>query len=218
LITLLAGFFAGFIHVLIGPDHLAALAPLATKNRQNNKSWLTGLRWGIGHTSGVLLIGALVLIFREIIPIDLVSTYSERVVGLVLVAIGIWALRKSGKEQIHTHQHSHNGTDHDHIHVHTTPSIHKHTHAALAVGTLHGLAGSSHILGIIPALALPSNILAAAYLTGFGLGTILGMILFSTLIGKLSNHFSENARYLYKGFTFTCAFSAIFIGLYWIWI
>jgi len=29
--------------------------------------------------------------------------------------------------------------------------------AAFGVGTLHGLAGSSHLLGVLPALALPSR-------------------------------------------------------------
>src|SRR4029450_9914430 len=42
-----------------------------------------------------------------------------------------------------------------------------HRLAAFAVGTLHGLAASSHLLGILPALALPSTRAAGAYLLCF---------------------------------------------------
>ena len=103
------------------------------------------------------------------IPVDLISTYSERVVGVVLIAIGIWALRKTMNQHVHTHPHSHDGKDHVHIHIHTSVPKHRHTHAALAVGALHGLAGSSHIFGILPALALPSFTLSVGYITAFGL-------------------------------------------------
>ena len=214
--TIAAGFLAGFIHVLIGPDHLAAIAPMAADRR--HRAWVAGFRWGIGHTTGVLLIGVLVLIFREMLPIDLISTYSERVVGIVLIAIGIWALHKALKHRIHTHHHTHDNRDHVHVHVHTAANTHRHTHAALAVGTLHGLAGSSHILGILPALSLPSNTLAVGYLIAFGIGSVSGMALFSDLIGRLSIHFSANTLNLYKGFMTTCAIAAILVGCYWVWV
>ena len=58
-----------------------------------------------------------------------------------------------------------------------------HGRAAFAVGTVHGLAGSSHVLGIAPALVLPSDGAAAAYLILFGAGSVAAMGLFSSLIG-----------------------------------
>ena len=71
----LTGLAAGFIHVITGPDHLAAIAPLSVNNKRS--TWLIGFRWGLGHTSGVFIIGMLAMIFREIIPVDLISSYSE---------------------------------------------------------------------------------------------------------------------------------------------
>ena len=56
----LAGVAAGLLPVVSGPDHLAAVAPIAS-NRERGQ-WLTGLQWGIGHTMGVLLIAALLLL------------------------------------------------------------------------------------------------------------------------------------------------------------
>ncbi len=51
-----AGLVAGFVHVLSGPDHLAAIAPYAVDSR--SRAWRTGVRWGLGHTAGVLCVGA----------------------------------------------------------------------------------------------------------------------------------------------------------------
>ena len=48
---LIGGLFAGFLHVLTGPDHLAAVAPSAALRGMD--AWRSGLRWRIGHSSGV---------------------------------------------------------------------------------------------------------------------------------------------------------------------
>jgi hypothetical protein len=54
-IAVSAGLVAGFIHVLAGPDHLAAVAPLTFNNWR--RALAIGFRWGIGHSSGVLFLG-----------------------------------------------------------------------------------------------------------------------------------------------------------------
>jgi len=51
----LAGVAAGVVHVLSGPDHLAAIAPYAVTDK--TRSWKTGVRWGLGHSTGVLGVG-----------------------------------------------------------------------------------------------------------------------------------------------------------------
>lgn len=220
MLTALAGFIAGFVHVLAGPDHLAAVAPLAIEERK--KAWGLGLRWGIGHTGGVLCVGAVALLLREILPIEALSSYSERLVGVVLIGIGLWAMKKGLDRRIHVHPHSHDGTRHAHVHTHTpvqphvAPQAHRHTHAAFAVGTLHGLAGSSHILGILPALALPSTELAIGYMMAFGGGTILGMIGFSAVLGMIADRFSKSNLAIYRGLTVTCAVTAIVVGGAWL--
>ena len=56
-----AGLAAGLLHVFSGPDHLAAVAPLAADER-SRPQWRAGLQWGLGHTVGVLLIAGLLLL------------------------------------------------------------------------------------------------------------------------------------------------------------
>src|SRR6478672_463310 len=100
-----AGIVAGLVHVFSGPDHLAAIAPLAMKRQSG--AWRTGLRWGIGHASGVIFVGLLSLLLRGLLPVHLISNWSDRLVGALLIGIGFWTLRKA--LLIHTHAHAHHG-------------------------------------------------------------------------------------------------------------
>lgn len=52
------GFFAGCLHTLSGPDHLAALAPLSI-GRTRLESAAVGALWGCGHDAGQIIFGLL---------------------------------------------------------------------------------------------------------------------------------------------------------------
>ncbi|MHB1687836.1 MAG: urease accessory protein UreH domain-containing protein [Ignavibacteriaceae bacterium] len=220
MIIILTGFAAGLLHVLTGPDHMAAIAPLSIEGRKS--TWKIGFKWGLGHTGGVLIIGMLALLFRELIPMKLISSYSERLVGIVLIGIGLWGLKKVLSQKIHTHEHTHDGKQHIHIHAHgiTTehnkPEAHVHIHAAFGVGIIHGLAGSSHLLGVLPALALPTGTEAAIYLLFFGIGTITAMAVFSTTVGLIASRVSDFGLRFYK--TMLISFSTIAIGIGCVWL
>src|SRR5882672_11024268 len=141
MIAALTGLIAGSVHVWSGPDHLAAIAPLAV--RQKRHPWLQGARWGLGHSAGVALVGVLSLWLRDLIPVELLSSWGERLVGVMLFGVGLWALRKAFKENVHTHEHEHGGARHVHFHVHhhshahEKPAAHqRHMHAAFGIGTL----------------------------------------------------------------------------------
>jgi hypothetical protein len=218
LLIVAAGIGAGLVHVFSGPDHLAAIAPLAMKRERG--AWLTGLRWGMGHASGVVFVGVLSLILRGVLPVKLISSWSDRLIGALLIGIGFWTLRKA--LLIHTHAHAHEGETHEHVHVHGrgvakahTAKRHLHTHAAFGIGTLHGLSGSAHFLAIIPALAMPSTSLAIIYLGCYGVGTVLAMILFASVINSLSMRFAGAAK-VYRGFMFACSGVAVSVGCIWL--
>jgi len=229
--AVLTGFAAGGVHVVSGPDHLAAVAPLAIDSR--HKSWKAGLMWGVGHSVGAWTLAILAMIFREAIPVDLVSAWSERLVGVVLIGVGLWALRRALRGHLHTHVHTHDGHAHVHAHFHahghspektTSPSPkdiappgHTHSHGALGIGTLHGLAGTSHLLGVLPALALPTRTDAAAYLVAFGLGSIVAMTTFASLCGVLATRGAARSQSIYRGFTIGTSLVAIVLGVFWIY-
>ncbi len=224
ILTILAGFTAGALHVFMGPDHLAAVAPLTAD--APSRSWRLGLRWGLGHAAGVALIAAVAFLLRRFIHMETLSHWSERMVGLVLIGVGIWGLSRIRRFHIHSHGHLHDeGGDHEHIHFHdhsaahapdTAASKHRHSHAAFAVGAFHGAAGSHHVVSLLPALALPSTLLAALYLAAFALGNILGMTLFAGLIGAIFLRLRDSGNSVYRWILGLTSTAAIGIGIWWL--
>lgn len=223
----LAGFVAGMQHVVTGPDHLAAVAPLAVSDRRS--AWRGGLNWAIGHAGGVGIIALIALGMREIAPFraEWLSGWSERLVGVVLIGIGIWGLRKALSRRLHTHLHEHDGERHVHVHVHdeheaheatdprTAEGAHRHTHAALAVGTLHGLAGGSHFLGVLPALALGTSD-AVLYLMAYALGTVTSMVIFAAVLGWMAVRAGRAGMVWARGLMTLSSVGAVVIGVFWL--
>jgi ABC-type nickel/cobalt efflux system permease component RcnA len=214
------GLIFGAVHVWTGPDHLAAIAPLAVRRPQ--RAWLPGARWGLGHSAGVALVGLLSLVLRDLIPVEWLSTWGERLVGVMLLGIGFWALRLALKGNLHTHEHEHDGEPHLHIHTHghghahDQPTPHRHTHAAFGIGTLHGLAGSSHFLGVLPALAFPTKLQAVTYLLTFGAGTIAAMATFSWGLGWMTTRLGTRGVNAYRGLMGATAVVAMGVGCFWL--
>lgn len=201
---LVSGLFAGFFHVVSGPDHLVAIAPYAVDAKARAR-W-TGIRWGLGHSAGVGAVGLLALLLRDALPLDLVSASGERCVGVMLCCIGIWGLRAAFTDRVDSRSCGLLGNSHGR----------RHKHPAFAVGSLHGLAGSSHLLGIVPALALPTDAEAAAYLLMFGLGTIAAMAAFSTLIGWLAGRPVARSVNVQNALMATFSMVAVVVGGVWL--
>ncbi|MBL9126869.1 MAG: sulfite exporter TauE/SafE family protein [Verrucomicrobiales bacterium] len=219
----LAGFIAGLHHVVTGPDHMAAVAPLAVSDR--SAAWRGGFSWALGHAGGAGIIALVAIALREAAPIqaEQLSGWSERLVGVVLVGIGLWGLRKTLRQRLHTHVHEHDGHRHVHVHAHgrvdahepSQSGAHRHGHAALAVGTLHGLAGGSHLLGVVPALAL-STTQAVFYLAAYALGTVTAMVSFTSLLGWASHRAGQAGVGWLRGLMTASSVAAIAIGVYWL--
>ncbi len=187
------GLGAGLLHVVSGPDHLAAVAPLAADG--DGREWRTGLQWGVGHTAGVVSIALLLLLLKEQLPLDLVSAYSERVVGVALIAVGAWGIWRARFAGFPSHTHS---------------------GASFAMGTIHGLAGSSHLFGALPALAFVTRGESVLYLAGFGTGAIAGMAAFAAGMGLLSARFVRHNPRRYRGLLYASSAAALVIGGVWL--
>jgi hypothetical protein len=201
---LIGGLFAGFLHVLMGPDHLAAVAPSAALRGRD--AWRSGLRWGIGHSSGVLCVGIALILLRQLVDISKYAWIGERFVGVALIAIGIWGLRvlvNNRELSLAAPGDSH------HHHAERT---------ALGVGILHGLAGGSHLFGVIPALALPSIGLSAIWLVLFGVGTVVAMMTFTGILGLIVHGMAQRIDRLYRGALCACSAVAIGIGCWWLFL
>jgi hypothetical protein len=203
-VVALAGVMAGAIHVLAGADHLAAVVPLAVADRR--PAWRAGLRWGLGHAGGVTIVALLAFGLREVVPLETLTSWSERMVGVTLIAIGAWALtgaRRTPRQR-------------DGARPHAPVHTHGRQRAAIFVGLLHGTAGGSHILGVIPVLALPTRAAALGYLTGFGAGTVVAMALFASVVGAVSARFALAGPRAWAGFLRGCGATSIAVGVFWL--
>lgn len=214
ILTAVTGLLAGAFHVLSGPDHLAAVAPLAVAS-DDRRAWREGWRWGLGHTAGVLAVAMVALLLREVLPpVETISSWSERIVGVALLAVGIWSLGRALR--IGPLAHTHGSVAHDHAHVQGGPKWIRrigHPHASFALGLLHGAAGSSHVLGIVPALALPSASAALLYLGAFGGGSIAAMAGFAAAVGRLR---FLGTRQLDRALMAGCGVVALVVGAAWL--
>jgi ABC-type nickel/cobalt efflux system permease component RcnA len=178
---MLFGFVLGLRHALEA-DHVAAVAAMATRTSSRREMLRLALGWGTGHTLTLLVMGALVLAAGTAIP-DGSERFLDRIVGAVLLVMGAGVLRRAWLSRVDLHVHEHSGgLRHLHLHHHGTDGAHDHSHRtpgrALAMGTLHGLAGSGPLL----LLMLPQSHSAAGVLANiaiFGIGSIGGMLLFS---------------------------------------
>ena len=186
----IGGTFAGGLHAVTGPDHLAALLPLCMGRRW----WIalyTGAYWGLGHGIGAALVGALAFAVRGALNLDALSAYMEAAVGISIMIIGVngiresreWATEHEGPTEV-AKQHSLE------VAINQPPKALSVT-ATLGTGILHGCSGSGHLLGVMPALAMPSWSVATTYLISFGVGTMIAMSIFTAVVGELSSQMSE---------------------------
>ena len=211
--VILTGVLAGFVHVISGADHLIAMAPSAINSPK--KALKNSFSWGLGHSSGVLLLAFLAIFIKDITPLNKFSNIAEFLVGISLLIVGIIAIKNSFQLSIHSHSHKHeNGFAHRHYHFHTKEqkNTNKHSHALTGLGLLHGLAGGSHFLAVLPALALPL-ISACFYLISYLIGSLISMNFFTCLISfttfKASQRFIKRLIALAGGLSFS-------LGLFWI--
>lgn len=182
---LLIGFVFGLRHA-IEADHLAAVSAIVSEHKNVLTASIIGGFWGLGHTISLFVVGALV-IFAKLQISESTEGYLEGIVGIMLVLLGLNAIRKIfAAEKIHTHTHSHGGHEHTHIHLHkdesSESSHHRFAPRSVAVGMVHGLAGSAGLmLLVLPSIDSP--LVALIYIAIFGVGSIAGMMIMSVLMG-----------------------------------
>lgn len=101
------GMLMGFIHVLAGPDHLSALATLSGTNIRSGKekkceSFLLGLKWGLGHAVGLIIVGEVLISLEQSSEISVnaaVSTMLEGFVGVFMITLGFYGMHKAFKHR-----------------------------------------------------------------------------------------------------------------------
>jgi len=151
----------GMLHALEA-DHLAAVAALAARDETVLGTVRQGVAWGVGHTLTLLAFGGAVLLLGAVID-ERTAHWLEAAVGAMLVALGADLVRRLLRERARLHDSA------------RLPM------RAVAVGMMHGLAGSATLV-LLALEKAGSPLLGAAYILIFRLGSIAGMALLSALV------------------------------------
>lgn len=230
LAVLSIGLIFGLKHAM-EVDHVVAVSTIVSQHKNVFHSALVGALWGAGHTVSLLVIAAIVLTLRIAIP-ETVSGWLEFGVALMIIGLGLsalWrALRKSG--EVHVHQHSHDGLSHTHVHFHETETRHQpaahahHSHVVsrigwkpVVIGMVHGLAGSG-ALTLLVLTQVSSSFVGFLYVATFGLGSIVGMLLMSGIIGLPFALASKKLTHVHQGIQTVAAVFSICFGVWYAFV
>ena len=208
------GFLSGIRHAF-DADHIAAVSTMVSKHKSVRKSSLLGMFWGFGHAISLFVIGLIILLLKITIPKKIVLSL-ELIVGIMLVILGVNSLFIIKRNKIHFHKHKHGKEEHTHFHSHKLEENHNHAHAplkqSLFIGVIHGLAGSAALTLLVLA-TVKSFWIGITYIFSFGLGSIMGMMLISSIISLpfllISNKFQTTQKLL----SISSGFISAVIGL-----
>lgn len=238
----LLGFFLGMRHAT-DPDHVIAVSTIVTRQPTIRTALLIGSLWGVGHTLTIIAVGGAIVLFTIVIPPRLGLSMEMAVALMLIVLgiwnlTGILeqirGFRPSSCDDggsLHGHLHSHGDCVNDH-----PPGSGQHRHRddetpvawldrqlgglgvyqvlrPLAVGLVHGLAGSAAVALLVLAL-IKNPWWAMAYLVLFGIGTIAGMMLITAALGAVLAYASRRSSRIERYLRFASGLLSFAFGLF----
>lgn len=205
--------FLGSLHALEA-DHMAAVTSFAVRKPGVREAVRFGVRWSVGHGGAIVGLGAILLLLGVTVP-DSASHLLERLVGVMMIGLGLWTFR--GARALHAHTHSHaDGMVHEHLHSHAVHGSHEHGHAVTAVGLLHGLAGSGSAIALIPVVGFDSPLNGILYLLLFAVGTVAAMALYGMLAGAVVGRTAQSSVRVARMIARGTGIFTIIIGFVWL--
>ena len=198
------GFLLGMRHAT-DPDHVIAVSTIVSKQKGVGNVGLIGVIWGLGHTLTIFCVGAAIILFGVAIPVRL-GLAMELSVGLMLIVLG--TLNLTGVLQRTMERFLPGAVDANEMELDrrqtdpvSAPAISRsfgtgavgfakpaarsiglfNVLRPLIVGIVHGLAGSAAVaLVVMTTIRDPWG--QIGYLLIFGFGTVIGMMLITSLI------------------------------------
>jgi len=216
------GFLLGLKHAT-DADHVVAVTTFVSQERSLLRSCWIGLFWGTGHSLSLAVAGTLILLFKINLS-ERVTGWLELVVAVMLVGLGARVLYQlsSEKLKLHRHPHSHvpGKAPHIHWHLHASGKPDEHSgwlHLSLrplVVGMVHGAAGTGALMLLVLS-TIQSSVQALLYILIFGIGSIAGMLVVSTLLA-VPLHWA--ARNVASGYRFVQAAAGVFSCVFGVWL
>lgn len=214
------GFAIGMAHAFEA-DHLAAVGAMLNRGEGRRSMMLKGAVWGLGHTTALFLICSLVVLLGLTIS-ERVGAALELAVGIMIFGLGARLIWRMWRERVHIHVHDHGGNVHLHAHSHEGETethdraAHEHTHkqghwSTLAVGLVHGAAGSAGLL-VLTVAATDSVSIALLHFALFGIGSMLGMAALTMAASYPLSMVERGATWMRSAVTLTLGALALAVG------
>ncbi|MEA3246041.1 MAG: high-affinity nickel-transport family protein [Gemmatimonadota bacterium] len=189
----LLGFLLGLKHAT-DADHVVAVTTIVSRERSFGRAARIGALWGLGHSVTVIAIGGALVVLRLAMP-PRVGLGLEFVVALMLILLGFTNLRDERTR--------------------STPGEDLPRGAAwrpLAVGIIHGLAGSAAVALLVLA-AIPETAWALAYLVVFCAGTVGGMVVVTWLLAAPAVYAARHVVRFQRGIRLAAGMLSLVFGI-----
>lgn len=194
-------------------DHLAAVTSFAVQKPEPRAAMRFGFKWALGHGTSILLAG-MVLIFVGLRIPEAATGTMERLIGIVLIGLGVWTIRAT--RALHAHEHVHAGEKHVHLHSHLVDKSHEHKHTPTVIGLMHGLAGAAPALALVPIALFDSALSGLSYLLLFAAGTAASMSLYAMFAGYMAGRATRVAEKFGRAVGQLTGVGTLIIGFIWL--
>lgn len=190
------------------------MSTLVSRERNGYKAAFLGVCWGLGHTFGLIVVGAVLVFLRAELPARLADIF-ELLVAVMLIVLGTRALSQAWSQGQPSHLH------HQAFAVHAHSGLPAHVHIGtwtlarrpLIIGAIHGLAGSGALTALV-LTTLPTTSARLTYMALFGLGSTVGMAALSGLLGwplaRLGAHHTVT-----RVISFAVGAMSVTLGIFW---
>lgn len=189
LLALGTSFVLGMRHAT-DPDHVVAVTTIAAEQRSLARAAGIGMLWGVGHTLTIIVVGGAIVVFKLVFTprVGLSMEFAVAVMLIVLGTLNLLDVRARRPRPFAAMR-------------------------PLAVGVVHGLAGSAAATLLVLPL-IPDPRWAAVYLLVFGAGTIAGMALMTVVIAAPSVYAAARVSRLQRGIGIVSGALSVGFGLY----
>jgi nickel/cobalt exporter len=214
ILVLITGLSLGILHAF-DADHIMAVSSLSKRNFSAKKLAMFCGRWAMGHGATVCILSLLLIFFGWQLG-ETVSIWAERLIGVMLLCVGVLLVFRFIKSKpelaIKTHHH-HDGTQHTHLVK--KDNLHE-NHLPILVGIVHGIAGSAPLLALLPSLIAKAPVFGVGYVLIFSLGVLLSMLGFGLALGYMQSILQQRSEKVFNYAKALIGLGASVLGGYWI--
>ena len=182
------GLVLGLQHAMEA-DHVVAVTSLTRNNASKKRALLQGCAWGFGHSLALLIL-VMLAVFNGLYISDEQASWLEFGVGVMLIILGLKAIRAATRERVKADSNMLMYNDSGYRIDISRSKLKKYyprgktPHKVLLpllIGLVHGVAGSAALMLLLAAASLSSRAQAFFYVTVFGFGSIIGMVVLSLI-------------------------------------